>query len=126
MEIRICFRHSVLYTVLYKQIIFNHKKSWNFLICGLLAEYIWLVRRKRLSPGSFVSIFLPNRVLPKPVTTRLFSENILHYNFCETMSFASAFAAKSLPLPPWRRQCFYFIWGIFCKAVMKSQKRQKR
>ena len=89
MEIRICFRHSVLYTVLYKQIIFNHKKSWNFLICGLLAEYIWLVRRKRLSPGSFVSIFgfLPNRVLPKLVTTRLFSENILPFKFCKTMSF---------------------------------------
>ena len=54
--------------------------------------YLWpgwlsMARGKRLSPGSFVSIFLPNRVLPKLVTTRLFSENILPFKFCKTMSF---------------------------------------
>ena len=34
------------------------------------------------------------------------------------LSKSSVFAAKASPLPPWRRLCFYFIWGIFCKAVM--------
>ena len=44
----------------------------------------------------------------------------------QSLAFLPFFGAKSRPPPPSRRRPFslYYSWGIFCKAAMKSKKRQ--